>query len=112
MDDPYKFLNGVVEVKTDLVAAAADAFVASEFELFDEVFVGKLGHATAFFGVEVDVIYPEGSGYKTSVTTRLRTALSTLPAEVLKFFEIEVKRLRGIGGDKRKARPGLRQNQN
>jgi len=107
LDDPYKFLNGVVEVKTDLVAAAADAFVASELKLFDEVFVGELGHATAFFGVEVDVIYPEGGGYKTSVgyAAAYGVVASAVPAEVLKFFEIEVKfDFVVLEGDERKSK--------
>jgi hypothetical protein len=34
-------------------------FSGGELNLFDEVFVGGLGEAFAFFLVKVDVVYPE-----------------------------------------------------
>ena len=38
--NPDEFLARVVEVELDLVGRGPDRFIASELELFDEVFVG------------------------------------------------------------------------
>jgi hypothetical protein len=110
LDNPYEFFDGVVEVKADLVAAAADAFVTSELELFDEVFVGELGHTTAFFGVEVDVVYPEGGGDETGVgyASAYSVVAGAIPAEVLEFFEVEVKfDFVVLEGDEREGKTGV-----
>jgi hypothetical protein len=41
----------VVEVKLDFVAGGVDGFITSELELFDEVFMGYLGKASADLSV-------------------------------------------------------------
>lgn len=90
--NPDEFLHGVVEVKADLVAAAGDAFISGELELFDEVFVGKLSHTTAFFGVKVDVVYPERGGYETGIANAGADNVvgGAVPAQVAEFFEVEL----------------------
>lgn len=105
--NPYEFLDGVVEVKADLVAAAGDAFVSGELELFDEVFVGKLSHTTAFLGVKVDVVYPERGGYETGVayTGAYNVVGGAVPAQVAELFEVELKaHFVVLKGDKRKGK--------
>jgi len=62
LDNPDKFLNGVVEVEFDLVGSGVDGFGAGELELFDEVFVRSLGKASAFIGVQVDVVDVQRGG--------------------------------------------------
>jgi hypothetical protein len=105
--DPDKFFDWVVEVKTNLVGAAGDAFVTLELKLFDEVFVGELSHTTAFFGVKVDVVNPERSGYKTSVgnTGADGVVVGAVPAKVAEFFEIELQaHFVVLEGNKRKGK--------
>jgi hypothetical protein len=51
----------VVEGEASLCSDGVDRFSGRELNLFDEVFVGGLGKAFAFFLVEVDVVYPERS---------------------------------------------------
>ena len=90
--DPDEFFDWVVEVKTDFVRTAGDAFIALELELFDEIFVGKLGHTTTFFGIKVDVVNPERSGNKTSVSNTGADNFvgGAVPAKVTEFLEIEL----------------------
>ena len=64
LDDPDKFLDGVVEVKLDLVGGRTDRLVTSELKLLNEVLVGVLGHAPALIGVEEHVVDEEGGSNK------------------------------------------------
>ena len=50
----------MVEVEFDLDVGVNSRFVTGELELFNEVFVGSLGKASSFIGIEVDVIDEEG----------------------------------------------------
>ena len=69
LDNPDKFLNWVVEVEFDLVGGRPDGFIAGELNLFDEVFVGVLGHASAFISVKENVINVEGCRYERLVVS-------------------------------------------
>jgi hypothetical protein len=62
LDDPNEFFDGVVKVELDLVGRRTDGLVTGELELFDEVLVGVLSHASALVGVQEDVVDVEGSG--------------------------------------------------
>jgi hypothetical protein len=64
LDNPYEFFAWVVEVEFNSVAGGTNGFGTSELKLFDEVFMGVLGHASAFIGVKEDVVNVERSGYK------------------------------------------------
>ena len=64
LHDPDQFLAGVVKIQLDLVGGGSHGFIASELDLFDEVFVGVLGHLAALVGVKEDVVNVEGSGNK------------------------------------------------
>ena len=57
LDNPDKFFARVVEVEFDLVAGRVNRFVTSELELFDEVFVGVLSHASAFISIKEYIVY-------------------------------------------------------
>ena len=69
LDNPDKFLNWVVEVEFDLVGRRPDGFITSELNLFDEVFVGVLGHTSAFISVKENVINVEGGRYERLVVS-------------------------------------------
>jgi hypothetical protein len=56
LDDPDKFLRGVVEVHLDLVRGRRDRLVARELELVNQVLVRLLGEAAALLRVQVDVV--------------------------------------------------------
>jgi len=62
LDNPDEFFNGVVKVELDLVGRRTDGLITGELELFNEVFVGVLGHAPALVGVQEDVVDVQGSG--------------------------------------------------
>jgi len=62
LDDPDEFLDWVVEVEFDLVGGGSDGFITGELNLFDEVFVWVLGHASAFIGVKENVINVKRGG--------------------------------------------------
>jgi hypothetical protein len=64
LDNPYKFLTGVVEVKLDLVGRGTNRFVTCELNLLDKVFVRVLGHLAALISVKEDIIYIKRSSYK------------------------------------------------
>jgi len=64
LNNPYKFLARVVEVELNLVRRRTNGFITSELKLFNEVFVGVLGHTAALISVEEDIIDIEGSGDK------------------------------------------------
>ncbi len=61
VENPYKFLDWVVERKLGLDSRVAVRFSSSELELFNEVFVFSLSELSTFVSVEVDVVNPEGS---------------------------------------------------
>jgi hypothetical protein len=61
---PDQFLAGVVKIQLDLVGRGSHGFIASELDLFDEVFVGVLGHLAALIRVKEDVVNVEGSSNK------------------------------------------------
>ena len=80
LDDPDEFFDGVVKVELDLVGRRTDGLITGELELFDEVLVGVLGHASALISVQEDVIDVEGCGDEGLVvcggnTTAIRTAV-------------------------------------
>jgi len=62
LDNPDELLDGVVEVKLDLVGGRTYRLVASELKLLNEVLVGVLGHAPALIGVEEHVVDEERGG--------------------------------------------------
>ena len=61
---PYEFLARVVEVQLNLVGRGANGFITSELNLFDQVFVGVLSHAAAFFGIQENVVYVQRGSYQ------------------------------------------------
>ena len=64
LDNPYKFLTRVVEVKLDLVGRRTNRFITSELNLLNEVFMRVLGHLAALISVKEDVVYVKRSSYK------------------------------------------------
>jgi len=58
---PDKFLNGVVEVKGNVLSSrtSSNGLGTSKLNLLDEVFVADLGKTTTFISIKIDVIYPE-----------------------------------------------------
>ena len=62
LHDPDELLDGVVEVKLDLVGRRTDRLVTSELKLLNEVLVGVLGHAPALVRVKEHVVHEERSG--------------------------------------------------
>jgi len=56
LDNPYKLLARMVEVKLDFIGAGSNRLIASELELLNEVLVRVLGHAAALVGVKEDVV--------------------------------------------------------
>jgi len=61
LDDPDEFLNGVVEVKLNLVRRRTNGLVTSELELSDKVFMGVLGHSASFISVKENIVNIERS---------------------------------------------------
>jgi hypothetical protein len=64
LDNPNKFLTGMVEVELDLVGRRTDRFITSELKLFNEVFMGVLCHSATFISVKEDVINVKRSSDK------------------------------------------------
>jgi len=62
LNNEHQLLAGVVEVELDLVGGRTDGFITSELKLLNEVFVGVLGHASAFISVQEHVVNVEGRG--------------------------------------------------
>ena len=62
LDNPDKLLDGVVEVKLDLVGRRADRLITSELKLLNEVLMGVLCHTPALIGVKEHVVHEERSG--------------------------------------------------
>ena len=59
---PVERLNGVVVGKSDLLGTSGDGINSGVLDLFNEVFVTLLGHATTFFGIEEVVVGPNLRG--------------------------------------------------
>ena len=59
---PDQLLTRVVEVELDLVGGRPDGFITSELKLFNQVFVGVLGHAAALIRVQEHVVDVERGG--------------------------------------------------
>jgi hypothetical protein len=76
LDNPDEFFNGVVKVELDLVRRRTDGFITGELELFNEVLVGVLCHASALIGVQENVVNIEGSGNKGLVVCCSNTTTS------------------------------------
>ncbi len=70
LDNPDKLLNGVVEVKLDLVGRRTDGLITGELKLLDEVLVGVLGHAPTLISVQEHIVNVEGSGDEGLVVSR------------------------------------------
>ena len=51
LDNPDKFLNGMVEVKFNLNVDVGGRFITSELELLNEVLVGNLSETSALISV-------------------------------------------------------------
>jgi hypothetical protein len=64
LDNPDELLDGMIEVKLDLVTGRTDRFITSELKLLNEVLVGVLSHSASLVGVKEDIIDIEGSSYK------------------------------------------------
>ena len=56
LNNEDQLFTGVVEVELNLVTGATDGLIAGKLKLFDEVFVGVLGHTTTFIRVQEDVV--------------------------------------------------------
>ena len=56
LNNPNEFLNGVVEVKLNLVRRRTNGLITSELELSDKVFMRVLGHSAAFISVKEDIV--------------------------------------------------------
>jgi hypothetical protein len=67
LDNPNKFLTGVVEVELDLVGRGTNRFITGELELFNEILMRVLRHSATFIGVKEDVINVKRSGNKRAV---------------------------------------------
>ncbi len=61
LNNEDQLFAGVVEVQLNLVARATDGLITSELKLFNEVFVGVLGHTATLIRVQEDVVNVEGS---------------------------------------------------
>ena len=91
LDDPDKFLRGVVEVEFDLVGRRRDRLATRELELLDQVLVRDLGEAAALIRVEVDVVNIErrrDEARRLEVDVR-RIRRRARPAEVAERVELE-----------------------
>ena len=64
LHNPDKFFAWMIKVEFDLVARGTDRFITSELELFNQIFMRVLRHATAFIGVKEHVIDIKGSSYQ------------------------------------------------
>ncbi len=66
LQNPHKLLDGVIEIEANLVSnlVKLKRFSTSELKLIDKVFVRHLSESTSFFGVEVDVVNPQGCSLK------------------------------------------------
>jgi len=62
LDNKDQLLAGVVKVELDLVGGRTDGFITSELKLFDEVFVGVLGHTATLISVQEHVVNIERGG--------------------------------------------------
>lgn len=69
LENPDKLLDGVVEVKTNLVGnlVKLERLSASELELIDEVLMRHLREAAALLGIEVDIVDPESTRVETDL---------------------------------------------
>jgi len=56
LDDPYEFLDRVVEIEFNLNVSVYSRFISGELELFNEIFVRTLGESATFIGIKVNVI--------------------------------------------------------
>ena len=56
LNNPDKFLAGVVEVDLDLVTGRTDRLITSVLELLNEVLVGVLGHLSALISIQEDEV--------------------------------------------------------
>jgi hypothetical protein len=64
LDNPYKLLTGVVEVKLNLVGRRTNRLITSELELLNEVLMRVLGHSAALISVKEHVVNVKRSSYK------------------------------------------------
>ena len=64
LDNPDQLLARMVEVEFDRVGRRTDGLITSELELFDEVFVGVLGHLASLIGIKEDIVDVERSSNK------------------------------------------------
>jgi hypothetical protein len=71
LQDPYKLLDGVIEIEADLICNLVElkGFCASKLKLIDQILMRHLGETAALFGVEVDVIHPQGGRLKRNAST-------------------------------------------
>jgi hypothetical protein len=71
LNNPDKFLNGVVEIEFNLNVGVNGRFITGELELFDEIFVRTLSEAAAFISVKVNIVDKESSSNKRWNTEQL-----------------------------------------
>jgi hypothetical protein len=64
LDDPDKFLHGVVEVQLDLVRRRSDRLITSELELGDQIFVRILSETSSLVRVQEDVVNIQRGSHK------------------------------------------------
>jgi hypothetical protein len=62
LHNKHQLFAGVVEVQLDLVGGRPDRFITRKLKLFNEVFMGVLGHTAALVRVQEDVVNVEGGG--------------------------------------------------
>lgn len=73
-NNPYKFLDGVVEVQLDLVGETTEGFFSLELKLFNQILVLSLSESSSFIGIKEDVVnvqtgVSEGVGSTVGQTT-------------------------------------------
>ena len=96
---PYEFLDGVVEVKLNLVVrTTSNSFLTSELELFNEVFVAELSETATFVSVKEDVVNPERGGAHGEGTSTERS----FSVEFKIYLDFVV-----LEGNKGKSKPGV-----
>ena len=115
LDNPDKFLTGVVEVKLNFVAGGSNGFITSELKLFNKVLVGVLCHTSTLIGIKENVVNIEGSSNKRLVVGSsvlfVATGVSNFrdsPEALIKRTELDVNLdLVILKGNKRKGKTGV-----
>jgi hypothetical protein len=102
LNNPDKFLNGMIEVHPHVGSGNRNNFV-NFLELSDKILMGALGEVLPFLVVKVDVVNPNGGVSKTRSLTNELNAATSSPVELNKRpefkLETNVVELKGNDGE-------------